>query len=278
MVTKMKNINILSLVQAYNSLGNDNYVDFTNYYGVEIKNKEVEDLEQLIGYLYSTSGDKIIFHQFYVGYKIPQISKEFDLLRFGKDCVINIELKNKSTEEKVKNQLRRNKHYLSHIKDTIYNFSFVVDTRTLYILNSLGEIEIAEPALLIQLLTSQEVEHIGNVDKLFNPSDYLVSPFNSTDKFIDNQYFLTGHQDDVKNKILTRIGNDTIPNLISVTGSAGTGKTLLVYDIVKEIKKIKTALIIHCGYLNEGHEKLKEAGWDIIPIRDIRQGEIANVF
>jgi hypothetical protein len=47
------------------------------------------------------------------------LEKEFDLLLFGKDCIINIELKSISTEEKIFKQLERNKYYLSFIEKNI---------------------------------------------------------------------------------------------------------------------------------------------------------------
>ena len=55
---------------------------------------------------------------------------------------------------------------------------------------------------------------------------------------------------------------------MSITGSAGTGKTLLTYDIAKDLKEDrKKYLIIHCGLLNSGHDKLNdEHDWEIIPI------------
>lgn len=34
-----------------------------------------------------------------------------------------------------------------------------------------------------KLLTSQKLEHHSNLDDLFDPSDYLVSPFNDSERF-----------------------------------------------------------------------------------------------
>ena len=46
------------------------------------------------------------FDGFYVGYHIPQIGKEFDLLRIGKEYLVNIEIKSAADPLKVKNQLK----------------------------------------------------------------------------------------------------------------------------------------------------------------------------
>lgn len=274
----MKKINILSLVQAYASLGEESYKNFLDHYGISIKNKEVDDLKSLLTVLYEETEDRGIFNQFYVSYKIPQIGKEFDLLRFGKECVINIELKGSSTKEKILKQLKRNRYYLGSLEKQLYGFTFVSDENKLYYLNDKDEIEEVDFSNLIELLHKQELENFDDVDALFNPSDYLVSPFNSTDQFINNEYFLTNQQEDIKSKILKIIENDSKDNFISITGTAGTGKTLLTYDIVKEIMSIgKKVLTIHCGYINDGQTKLNdEYAWTIIPIKRYTSYELSN--
>lgn len=272
----MKSVNIISLVQAYSSLDPSEYDDYIKHYGVDIKNNEVEDLRQLVKNMYEVLPYVNIYNIFYVGYKIQHISKEFDLLRFGDNYILNVELKNSSTEEKVKKQLIRNKYYLSHINKVVHNFSFVVQTNTLYKLDSNNDLEIVDFGLLTQLLTNQNLLKIDNPDVLFNPSVYLVSPFNSTDKFTNNQYFLTGQQELIKDKVL-KIVNKSISAFISITGGPGTGKTLLTYDIVKWVKDQKRTLIVHCGNLNEGHHRLKQLGWNIIPIKGFRNYDLTSL-
>lgn len=274
----MKNINILSLVQAYSSLQKESYLNFLLHYGIGVKSEEIVDLTCLVNILYAQENSKNIFNQFYVGYKIPQIGKEFDLLRFGKDCIINIELKRTATKEKVQKQLKRNKYYLSFFEKTIYNFSFLSDTKELFYLNIDNEIEAADFSRLAMLLKGLQSENISNLDDLFNPSDYLVSPFNSTHKFIKNEYFLTHQQEEFKSEILNTIDNSKTASYISIKGGAGTGKTLLIYDIAKELRNAnRTPLIIHCGNLNSGQLKLiKKHSWDIIRIKDYGNHELSS--
>lgn len=271
----MKSINIISLMQAYTSLSPSEYSAYINHYGTGINNGEVEDLGCFASNIYKILPFVNIFDAFFVGYKIQHISKEFDLLRFGDNYTLNVELKRSSTEAKIKNQLIRNKYYLHHINKVVHNFSFVVDTNTLYKLDSQNALEVVDFSLLAQLLTNQTLLKIENPDELFNPSDYLVSPFNSTDKFTNNQYFLTGQQETIRDKILKLI-NKNASHFISVTGGPGTGKTLLIYDLVKLIKDQKRTLVVHCGNLNEGHIKLNRLGWNIIPIKSLRNYNLSN--
>ncbi len=272
----MKNINLLSLVQAHDSLGLSEFSSFIDYYGIGINNYEVVDLKVLVNEMLALLSFVNIFNDFYVGYKIQHISKEFDLLRFGANYIVNLEIKKESTEDKIKKQLNRNRYYLSHINKVIHNFCFVANTKTLYQLNYLGGLNVVPLNFLVQIFTGQSLVKLENPDELFNPSDYLVSPFNSTSKFVDNQYFLTGNQEGIKNNILTDMNKGTSA-FISLSGGPGTGKTLLTYDIVKSVRSSLRTVIVHCGQLNDGHFKLKALGWNIISIRDFKDYDFTTI-
>lgn len=272
----MKNINLLSLSQAHNSLAPSEYKKFIEHYEIEINDNELADIKVLANEMFALLSFVNIFNDFYVGYKIQHISKEFDLLRFGSNYIINIEIKNESTEDKVKKQLIRNKYYLSHINKAIHNYCFIATSKTLYRLNSSGNIEIVPILSLVRLLTSQNLIKLDSPDTLFNPSDYLVSPFNSTQKFLYGQYFLTGQQETIKEQIAKIISNYPT-SFISLTGGAGTGKTLLTYDIVKSLMGSMRSIVVHCGQLNDGHHSLISAGWNIVSIRNFRNYDLTNV-
>lgn len=64
----MKNINILSLVQAHRSLQEESYENFLNYYGIKIRNDEIDDLTSLVKILSAQTNNKNIFNHFYVSY------------------------------------------------------------------------------------------------------------------------------------------------------------------------------------------------------------------
>lgn len=272
----MKSISLLSLAQAYDSLGTSEYSSLIDYYGIGINRREVDDLKLLIEEMFALLPFVNIFNNFYVGYKIQHISKEFDLLRFGDNYIVNIEIKSESSEDKIKKQLIRNQYYLSHINKVIHNFCFVVKTKSLYQLNGFGGLDVVTINYLVQLLTGQNLVKLENPDSLFNPSDYLVSPFNSTSKFVGDQYFLTGNQESIKKSILADMSTGLVA-FISLTGGPGTGKTLLTYDIVKSVINSLRTVIIHCGQLNDGHLRLKNLGWNIIAIKDFRDYDFSTI-
>ncbi|QWL64071.1 DUF2075 domain-containing protein [Aeromonas jandaei] len=272
----MKSINILSLIQAYSSLSSDEYNSFIKNYNIDIKRNEVDDLKILSAEMYEILPFVSIFNNFYIGYKIQHISKEFDLLRFGSNYIINVEIKKISTTEKIKRQLKRNNYYLGHINKVIHNFCFISQKKTLYKLNSVGEIEVVELTHLVKLLTQQNLMNLDNPDNLFNPSEYLVSPFNSTDKFINNQYFLTSQQEVIKDKVIDAIESNTT-KFMAITGGPGTGKTLLTYDVIKTIRKKKRTLIVHCGQLNDGHARLIAKGWNITAIKELKNHDLSSL-
>lgn len=264
-------------MQAYGSLDKEIYTKYLNHYDIDIKNDEVVDLKSLIDNLRAHTSNNNIFNGFFVGYKIPQIGKEFDLLRFGREYVINLELKSKSTNEKIKKQLIRNKYYLSYSGNHLHNLTYVSSTEKIYMLNNENDLEEVDFSFLVNLLINQTIDYIDDADELFNPSDYLVSPFNSTDKFLSNNYFLTSQQERIKNQVIQSLIDENKYSFISVTGSAGTGKTLLIYDIVKKLKEDKKkTLIIHCGNLNNGQTTLNGHGWEIIPIKSIKHYDLSN--
>lgn len=264
----MKNINIFTLVEYCNNFIEIEHKDFFDIYGIELKKRETQDLIKLVQSLDSISNNKSIFEMFYVGYKIPQIGKEFDLIRIGENSIVNIELKSESSVEKIKKQLLRNKYYMNHIDKAVFYFTYESKESKLFMLSSEDILKEVEFRDLIKILEKQKVLWTEHPDLYFEPTRYLVSPFNSTEKFLRSEYFLTNQQEDIKNKIIKIIQNSTEHQFIAISGNAGTGKTLLVYNLVNEVKNSKKVITIHCANLNEGQKQLNSNGWQIIPIKD----------
>ena len=265
----MKNVNILSIIEAYRKLSNTLFQKLMNSYGITsgIKNYELNGIESFVDELLKANNNISIVNRYYLGYSIPQIGKEFDLLRFGHNYIINIEIKTESSIEKILKQQQKNKYYLSFLDKPLHIYTFISNENKLYklvIRNNGDEIEEITFNELCNILMSQEVVTFNNIDDLFNPSDYLVSPFNSPEKFMSEGYFLTVQQEQIYKEIQTKL-SDTATNFIALTGGAGTGKTLLTYHIAKEtIQRGKKVLILHCAPLNSGHQILMdEYNWSI---------------
>ena len=272
----MKESNLVSILQAYSNLPESDFEEYLDYYSIKIKKDELNDLRILFIELKTLTKSIGLFDKYFVGYSIPQIGKEFDLLRFGEKSIINIELKKGSTEDKIKKQLKKNKYYLSFLQKETHLFLYVSSTKKLYGLNDDGDLVELSLRELIAKIVSQTVVPLENIDALFNPTNYLVSPFNSTQKFILGDYFLTNHQDEIK-KIILNDFKGTGFSFYGIQGKAGTGKTLLTYDIAKEIYKTKNVLLIHCGILNSGHRKLiDEYAWDIVIAKEIKTQTISK--
>lgn len=223
------------------------------------------------------------FDGFYFSYTIEHISKEFDLLKLSGDagCALNIELKSEAIEEeRIRRQLEQNRYYLSHASRTILSYTYVMESNTLYCLNDHGFLRkcpLSELAAAMKrpVLQTYVEEDIG---RYFRAQDYLISPVRNPEKLLTGRYFLTNQQSEFRRQILEILqlyedGYWEIPEIsnaaaeteenpglekcpvpmISLTGNAGTGKTLLLFDLAIEISKKKKVLFMHGGPLREGH-------------------------
>lgn len=265
----MKEINLLSFLESSRSLEKELFEKFMQSYGISrvLKDYEITGIESLVSQLLNINSDTTVLMHYFLGFSIPQIGKEFDLLRIGSDSIINIEIKTNAPVENILKQQLRNYYYLSFLGKELLIYTYVSDSKKLYkFVRGTEETKLLEVSLkeLYNKLSIQQTIPIKNIENLFNPSDYLVSPFNSTNKFMEDKYFLTVQQETIYNNIIGKL-NETTSSFFALTGSAGTGKTLLTYHIAKSVISLgQKVLILHCGPLNMGHNILKEQyGWEI---------------
>src|SRR5690606_38651615 len=221
---KMKEINLISIIDSSKNIPDELFKKYLKYYSVKIKDSEIEDLEKLVIKLKKLNSKISNFEMFFLGFTIPQISKEFDLLRFDNDSVLIIEIKRESSTDKIKKQLEQNKYYLSFLDRKIHCFTFISSDNKVYTLDNDNQVVETNIRNVLTIIASQNPEKITNIDSVFNPSNYLVSPFNSTNQFIKGKYFLTTHQENIKKEIINNI-NTAGTSIFSVKGKAGTGKT-----------------------------------------------------
>lgn len=270
MSSQFKPVNLISLLAVYHTGDEDLFKQFTGYCAIGlaqsgVRKAEMEDLEMLVNWMGDNGAEAGDFDNFYLNYSIPQIGKEFDLLRFGTQSVVDIEIKRSASIEKITKQLVRNEYYLSFLPHKSKRlFTYVCDTGQLYELDG-GNVKTRSCEVLIDGLEAQSHVEIRDINSLFNPANYLVSPFNSTLKFVNHRYFLTKQQEEVKAKVFGVIKKGT-SRYFAITGKPGTGKTLLVYDIARDLADAgRKLLIVHCAPLNGGqNELIVEHGWNII--------------
>lgn len=272
----MKEANLVSILGAFRTLHKPSFQSYVNYHSIKIKDGELEVLQHLVANIQLISTEPALYDKYFIGYSIPQISKEFDLLRIDDETIVNIELKENSTEEKIVNQLLRNKYYLGFLNRDTFCYAYIMKGNKLYTLDNTNSLKQIEFKQLTSVLASQNVKPIRDINSYFNPSNYLVSPFNSTEAFVRGKYFLTSQQEEIKSKVLGQLRLPSL-SIISIKGNAGTGKTLLTYDIGKEVSNKEAILIIHCGNLNPGQIKLRDKyGWNIVPVKGIKSVDLTK--
>ena len=196
---------------------------------------------------------------FFWSYTIPQISKEFDLLKITDTVCLNIELKsNQVPEEQIRAQLLKNRHYLGHLGRQLMFYSVVTDTMACYKLSPQDELIAVDFSEIVADIKKLEEGYKTNAEELFKPADYLISPLNTPLPFIRGEYFLTSAQEQIKKSIMDCIDSATAGAFLHLTGDPGTGKTLLLYDLAKALAEKEKTLIIHCGKLSEGQSVIAE--------------------
>ena len=190
---------------------------------------------------------------FYFGFVIPQIGKEFDLLKVTAKYCLNIELKSQDvTEENILAQLLKNRHYLTMLGRELMLFTVVTDTLTCYRLTDDNELERTDTSEIAKAVKKCNSAYHGKIEKLFRASEYLISPRTSPEKFLQGQYFLTPAQEYVKASLLDAIRNTPFCAFFHISGRPCTGKTLLLYDLAKYLSESGCTLIICSNEPSDG--------------------------
>ncbi len=157
----------------------------------EYRHQEILDIKNLIDCLNCNSEN---FDGFIYNYIVPQLNKEFDLIKITEFDCINIELKScHIDEQKIRNQLIQNKYYLKMLgRENICLFTYISNENKLYQLIE-EELFAVSFAVLINALDNKNGQWL-DLDDVYTTKNILVSPLNDTKKFLDGKYILTEHQ------------------------------------------------------------------------------------
>ena len=247
---------------------------------VETRTHEISSLRSLIETLTANGAGIFDLDGFFYSYVIPQIGKEFDLIKIFGSNLLNIELKSTIYNRRmISDQLKRNTYYFRHLPLKTHLFTYVMSRRAFYALDgeNIAEVPISR---VIEVLVSMRGCETSDPDRLFKASYYLVSPVSEPEKFIARQYFLTPLQESIKHSVIKIINQKRRVCCISISGSAGTGKTLLIYDLARDLSKFGKSLVIHGALLSGGHIDLnrKISDFEIISAKDIDESFDSSAF
>ena len=237
-VSRIQDERLFNIMEKHEASDHDNH---------RIRIHEIDSLRILADAL---AGHRITVKDtdgFYFGYVIPLIGKEFDLLKVtGKYC-LNIELKSQDVGEgQILAQLRKNRHYLTLLGRELMLYTVVTDTLECYRLSDEGELEPTDIGEIAKAVRKCRAAYHGRIDKLFRASEYLISPEENPEKFLQGQYFLSPAQDYVKAELLRDIADTSGCAFFHIYGRPCTGKTLLIYDLAKHLADSGRTLIT-CG-------------------------------
>jgi hypothetical protein len=235
------------------------------------------ELKQLINFInifISRSLRESAFESFYFGYKIPKIRcGDFDFLKINKDNIVNIEFKDISSakedcfdriKEKLLCQLQQRERLLSVLKRKVVLIGYILDKNHNYFyrLEEDKLIDIDEMEVLSDLTSSETDFSISNLSDVLNRELLNISPINFESNFMEGGYELTDQQDSAIRKIKKLNSNFYI-----VKGEAGTGKSLVAFELAKIFSEEgKKTILFFVGLEEKLYEKYNSAPFKVLTL------------
>lgn len=118
---------------------------------------------------------------------------------------MNIELKRGNVApEKIERQLLQNRHYLKLLnRPTLLTYTYVSESSAAFTLDRQNNVVECPVSELISVVNAIESEAVAlDLDSVFTPKNILVSPLNSTERFLNGDYLLTENQETIKKDTL----------------------------------------------------------------------------
>ena len=238
----MSHQNEVSLIELFNVISSSNndlvhsYLkihDFEYNYELDkeqIKVSELKSYKNLLEHMVTelspsqTSG-------FYLGFKLKdQANTQFDLLKVANETVVNIEFKSDMPDKEILSQASEHHRILSMAFNRIIVLEHLATTDELFLYDSSKKKMVPMPYDRLKDIIPNDSTGLNKLTKMTR-SDFLVAPYNEPQKFLKSAYQLTTNQNTIKSSIL-RSGK----GMSMIKGGPGSGKTLLLIDIVRELQ------------------------------------------
>lgn len=271
---KSKVINLIAYMEAYK-----NKEIFESYkYINDIRNMnelEYEDIYKFAVKLYESLNEKLDGEtKKLFGYHFDKkiqlgLRQQFDLLRFSKDSILNVELKNEEVSlADIQKQLINHKSLLSCIEDRqIHLFTFISKMNKLYTLLN-GQLEEVNFEYLCDVISKDYLEE--NLLENLDFDSLIVSPYSDINRFVQHNYFLNDEQEEIVNNIMI-----SQKKISMIKGGAGTGKTLVLFDLAnKLVNQKKDVLFIFCSTLDNSSFINRQVMFDFIDIKSLKSVDL----
>lgn len=189
---------------------------------------------------------------------------QFDLIKFGKnDVLVNIEIKRQMPENRGKVLTQGKSHYrflkaslLRYFKNKgkknfkveehLYVYEIILNEGIYYRIVDENEPYVIEDYdSIINSLPDMVSNAKSNLDAIFSRENLPRSFTQNWEDMAEGLYMLSDSQMDKKNKIKDSI-TESKSGLYSITGDAGTGKSLLLFDLAKDFSQNNEKVALFC--------------------------------
>ncbi len=164
------------------------------------RKKELQNLYQFSEKLLPTLTNIPKADNYFIGYSVSiGITRQFDVLRFSTKKVVNIELKDCMPSdglEAIRRQLIKNQLFLKVLGKEIISCTYIADTETIYMLTADDELSTIEVEKLGRLIPMDSLD-INELESQ-QLTNFIISPYSETDRFVSHTYFLTDQQETKK--------------------------------------------------------------------------------
>lgn len=274
---KSKVVNLYAYIEAYKDKDIfDNYKYINNI--ETMQEQEYADINDIASQIFNNieSQEEIETKKLF-GYHLDKkleigFREQFDLLRFSNDSILNIELKSKKiSDEEIKNQLMRHKFVLGCI-DTdknIYTFTYVSETKELFTISDESLIKVS----IVDLCSIISLDYIeNNLLEDIDADSFIVSPYSDIERFTTHRYFLNNEQKKIVQDILS-----TTKKVSMIKGGAGTGKTLVLFDLADKLtKQGNKVLLVFCSTLEDPRDIDNHVEFKFIHIKQLQSMSIED--